>query len=113
MDIPGCVMQPAHREPIARYGIDAKSFNDAQIPEEIQDRIYKSLFVYSVGFYELIKSLLKHNLKRSGVITNIWKVFNILLEYCCRTDYKMLIAEQDKKYQEIIDTKEKEFAERM
>jgi hypothetical protein len=34
MDIPGCIMQPAHREPIARYGIDTKAFNNAEIPEE-------------------------------------------------------------------------------
>ena len=32
------------------------------------------------------------------MITNIWKVFAILLEYCCRTDYRMLISEISKEH---------------
>ena len=66
------------------------------------DRIYRALFVYSVGFYELIKNCLDHTEKKYTIITAIWRVFSILLEYCCRTDYRMLISEIEKEHMKKI-----------
>ena len=91
-------MKPEHQKPISRYQIDRLILFGAGIPSKTIDRIYRSLFVYSVGFYELIKNCLQHTQKRYSMITNIWKVFAILLEYCCRTDYRMLISEISKEH---------------
>ena len=96
LDIPGVILKPEHKNPISRYGIDRIAFNVAGIPGELTDRVYRALFVYSVGFYELIKKCLQHTEKKYTLITNVWKVFAILLEYCCRTDYRMLISEISK-----------------
>ena len=49
--------------------------------------------MYSVGFYELLNKVLSFTEKKYAIVINIWKVFSILLEYCCRTDYRMLISE--------------------
>lgn len=98
LDIPGVLLKPEHKNPIARYGIDRMSFSAQGIPNELVDRVYRALFVYSVGFYELLKRCLEHTEKKFMIITNIWKVFAILLEYCCRTDYRMLISEVGKEY---------------
>ena len=65
--------------------------------------------MYSVGFYELIKACLKHTEKRYTMITNIWKVFAILLEYCCRTDYRMLISEISKEHKAELDKLDKDY----
>lgn len=73
------------------------------------DRIYRSLFVYSVGFYELIKKSLEHTEKKYTIITSIWKVYSILLEYCCRTDYRMLISEISKEHKAKIDKLDKDY----
>jgi hypothetical protein len=91
LDIPGVILKPEHKNPIQRYGIDRIELEKANIDTELQNRIYRALFVYSVGFYELIKKCLAHTGKKYTIITAIWKVFSILLEYCCRTDYRMLI----------------------
>lgn len=32
-------------------------------------------------------------MKNYQIITSIWKVYQVLLEYCCKTDYRILIAE--------------------
>lgn len=82
---------------------------NAGIPIEIIDRIYRSLFVYSVGFYELIKSCLKHTEKKYTIITSIWKVFAILLEYCCRTDYRMLISEISKEHKAELNKLDRDY----
>ena len=81
----------------------------AGIPIETIDRIYRSLFVYSVGFYELIKNCLQHTQKKYTLITNIWKVFAILLEYCCRTDYRMLISEISKEHKAALEQLDRDY----
>ena len=85
---------------------------EAGIPNEVVDRIYRALFVYSVGFYELIKKCLEHTDKKYTIITALWKVFSILLEYCCRTDYRMLISEISKEHKKEIEELELKYQAR-
>lgn len=103
LDIPGVILKPEHRDPISRYQIDRISLTKGGISNELCDRVYRALFVYSVGFYELIKKCLQHTKSRYTIITQIWKVFAILLEYCCRTDYQMLISEISKMHKDELD----------
>ena len=102
LDIPNVILKPEHKDPIERYVIDRLSLQNAGIPNDTVDRIYRALFVYSVGFYELIKKCLMHTGKKYTIITAIWKVFSILLEYCCRTDYRMLISEIERDHEKRI-----------
>jgi hypothetical protein len=85
------------------------AFSNAGIPPDLVDRVYRALFVYSVGFYELIKKCLQHTEKKYTLITNVWKVFAILLEYCCRTDYRMLISEISKEHKAELDKLDRDF----
>lgn len=104
LDIPGVILKPEHHAPMARYRIDRHALTvGAGISDQLVDRIYRALFVYSVGFYELIKECLHQSEKKYSTITNIWKVFAILLEYCCRTDYRMLISEISKEHKKELD----------
>ena len=77
------------------------------------DRIYRALFVYSVGFYQLVNKALMHTNKKYTIITAIWKVFSILLEYCCRTDYRMLISEIEKDHENNMAKLEKKFQDKI
>ena len=54
LDIPGVILKPEHKNPISRYGIDRMELTNNGIPNEMVDRIYRCLFVYSVGFYNMI-----------------------------------------------------------
>ena len=108
LDIPGVILKPEHKNPISRYGIDRLALTNAGIPNELVDRIFRALFVYSVGFYELVKKCLAHCERKYSIITNIWKVFSILLEYCCKTDYRMLIAEISREHKNELDQVERE-----
>jgi hypothetical protein len=109
LDIPGVILKPEHKNPISRYGIDRLSLTNAGIPNELVDRIFRALFVYSIGFYELMKRALEHTEKRYTIITALWKVFSILLEYCCKSDYRMLISEISKEHKEEMDKMEDEY----
>lgn len=92
LNIPGVIVKPEQKNPLRRYGIDRKTLMDAGVPEDQVERIYRGMFVYSVGYYELLKKVLSHTSNKYNIITALWKVFSVLLEYCCRADYKMLIA---------------------
>jgi hypothetical protein len=92
LDIPGIILKPEHKNPISRYGIDRIELNNNGIPNDLIDRIYRCLFVYSVGFYEMISKVIQHSEQKYTLITRIWKVFAVVLEYCCLTDYKMMIT---------------------
>ena len=59
LEIPGVLTRPEHKKPIYRYGIDKQTLVEAGISSEEVDRIYRSLFVYSVGFFELLKKILQ------------------------------------------------------
>mmetsp|Transcript_32071 Transcript_32071/g.31378 ORF Transcript_32071/g.31378 Transcript_32071/m.31378 type:complete len:124 (-) Transcript_32071:270-641(-) len=109
LDIPGVVLKPEHKNPISRYGIDRMTLTNSGIPNSTVDRVYRCLFVYSVGFYELIKKILSHSHKKYQVITSIWKVFSVMLEYCCQSDYRMLISEITNQHKEEVAKMEMEF----
>ena len=109
LDIPGVILKPEHAQPISRYGIEKMQLQSAGIPIHDIDRVYRCLFVYSVGFYELIRDLLEHTQKKYSMITAIWKVFAILLEYCCRTDYLMLISEISREHKGMLEKLDKDF----
>jgi len=112
LDIPGVILKPEHKSPISRYGIERAVLIEAGIPNEAVDRIYRALFVYSVGFYELMKKCLAHTQKKYTIITALWKVFSILLEYCCRTDYRMLIQEISQEHKKEMDEMERKYKTR-
>ena len=58
LDIPGVILKPEHKNPVSRYGIDRIELTNCGIPNEFVDRIYRCLFVYSVGFYEMINKII-------------------------------------------------------
>ena len=103
LDIPGVILKPEHKSPACRYQIDRPSLLAQGISQELVDRIYRALFVYSVGFYELLQKCLAHTNNKFTVVTALWKVFSILLEYCNRTDYKMLISQIGEEHQKQME----------
>lgn len=80
------------KSPLVSYGIDRTRLIKSGLAKQEIDRLYRSLFVYSIGFYQLIKRILEHTNKQYSIVTGIWKVYAILLEYCCQLDYQMVIT---------------------
>ena len=58
MEIPGVITRPEHKLPTHRYNIDRQTLVNAGISTEEVDRIYRMLFVHSVGYFELLKKIL-------------------------------------------------------
>ena len=78
-------------EPLERYHIDRKTLNEFGFRRENTDRLYRALFVYSLGFHQFVHNITKDLPDSFNVMTAIWKVFLILLEYCNKVDYDLML----------------------
>lgn len=109
LNVPSSVLKSESRLPLVRFGIDRSSLLNSGLPSIEIDRLYQSLFVHSIGFYELILKVLEHTNKKYSIVTSIWKVFAILLEYCCKLDYEMIITTLNLEKREELDQLENEY----
>ena len=99
LEIPGVVLKPTMKQPLQRYGIDRVMLAIAGVEVQNIDRIFRGLFVYSIGFYEMLHKSLNHATNKYSLLSAIWKVYSVLLEYCCSTNYNMLIAKLGAEHQ--------------
>lgn len=106
------IIRVEQKKPLNRFNVDRMSLSKAGMSSTQIDRVYRSLFVYSVGFYEMLREAIGTAKNRPAIISNFWKVFSILLEYCCKHDYRMQIAEITQRHTEEKDELEKEIRER-
>jgi gas vesicle protein len=109
LDIPGVILKPVHKQPMNRYQIDRLFLHSSGISIESIDRIFRGLFVYSIGFYEMILRCVQHAKNKYSIMSSLWKVFQILLEYCCKSNYQMLIAKISNEHKSHVDHLEEEF----
>lgn len=108
-ELPSSVLKHENKQPLARFGIDRSSLLNSGLPSLEVDRLYQSLFVHSIGFYQLILKVLEHTEKKYTIVTGIWKVFAILLEYCCQLDYQMIITTLNLEKREELEQLENDY----
>lgn len=76
---------------MSRYQLDRATLHDRGVPLTSIDRLYRSLFVNSIGFFNMIRELTKGvQTGKEHVRISIWRVFQVLLESACQSDYKMV-----------------------
>lgn len=102
-------MKPVHKQPMNRYMIDRLFLHSSGVSIDGIDRIFRGLFVYSIGFYEMILRCVQHAKNKYSIMSSLWKVYQILLEYCCKSNYQMLIAKISNEHKTQIDNLEDEF----
>jgi hypothetical protein len=62
-----------------------------------------------VGFYEMINKMIEHSSYKYSLVSRIWKVFAVLLEYCCANDYKLMITKITKEHEDDIEDLKSDF----
>ena len=62
--IPGIIMKTdSQKNPVAKYGIDRMTLTNAGLPNEEVNHLYRGMYVYSVGFFNLVKEILNRTKK--------------------------------------------------
>ena len=109
LSFPDEVIKKESKLPLVRFGVDRTTLLKSGLQSVDVDRLYRSLFVYSIGFYQLIQTILEHTNKKYTIITGIWKIYAILLEYCCQLDYQMIVTTLNLEKREELEQLEAEF----
>jgi hypothetical protein len=104
-EIPGAITNAKNRSILGKIDRDQLSKNG--VPDSAISRLYRCLFVYSIGFNEMLKTILSHSKDKVGLTSSVWKVFSVLLEYWCKSDYKAIINEQEDQHEKILSDLEK------
>ena len=75
LEIPGVILKPVHKQPMNRYQIDRLFLHSCGVSIEGIDRIFRGLFVYSIGFYEMILKCVQHAKNKYSIMSSLWRVF--------------------------------------
>lgn len=75
-------------------------------------RLYRCLFVYSAGFYEMLHDMFDHSPKKFNLVGSVWKVFWVLLEYCYKADHQTIIEEVNRENNEHLGRVSAELAKK-
>ena len=78
---------------IKKFGLERKQLKAKGLTNQEIDRIYRGLFIYSFGFYEMLLESIKHSNDTKFMMAQIWKVYGILLEYCARSNFTTTVNE--------------------
>lgn len=114
-----------NQKPLTRYDIDKNSMIKLGLSVQQIDNIYRALYVNTNGFFQMLSDQTKNIVdvqsrnieairkvaeitdnsttknsnidgKKQYILSNIWRVYQILLEYVCRTEYKMITQQLEK-----------------
>lgn len=61
----------------------------------------------------MLQKSLHHAENKYSLLSALWKVFAILLEYCCKSNYQMLISKISKEHKEELEKLEQQFNEQV
>lgn len=53
---------------LKKYGIDRKTLRTKGLSQNDVDRVFRCLFVYSFGFYEMLMDILSHSIDASALM---------------------------------------------
>jgi hypothetical protein len=113
IELPDELVSAETRQPLIRFGVDRQSLISAGVPSNEVDRVFRALFVYSIGFYQLINKAMEHCAKKNVLVAGIWKVYSILLEYCCYKDYQMVVKTLVLEREQEVARVEEEFRQQL
>ena len=72
---------------VARLGVSHEQLRMAGLSEAEVDRLYRALYVYSVGFHEMVQEVVGNGQKSARAVVNVLRTFNFVTEVIQRTSF--------------------------
>jgi hypothetical protein len=76
---------------LKKFMIDRNCLLSKGLGHDQIDRIYRSLFVYSIGFNKLLEEL-SSNRDAQSIRKTLWRVYANLLEYCAKGEFETMLV---------------------
>lgn len=72
---------------VARLGVAHEQLRNAGLAEQDIDRLYRALYVYSVGFHEMVQQVVGTGQQSARAVVNVLRTFNFVSEVIQRTSF--------------------------
>ena len=79
-------------EVLSNFSIGEKQLRQQGLVVSDIERLYTCLFVYSLGLNEIFNELSNKTADKENVLTNIWLVYNLLIENNKNSKYKTVVS---------------------
>ncbi|KAK9820233.1 hypothetical protein WJX72_007746 [[Myrmecia] bisecta] len=92
---------------LGRFGLSREALAGGGLSSEEVDRLYRSMYVYTVGFQDLLKDLLTHCDNRAAVLHNVWRAFMCISETALKVNFKsefleLVVAKEQQQAQLLV-----------
>ena len=84
-----------HNCALKKLSIDSNSLVAKGLKPEHVARLYNGIFVFGMGFNELVAEITRGE---PLLVKPIWKIFSLVLEYCSRGDLETSMGVLEKEY---------------
>eukprot|EP00892_Ulva_mutabilis_P002273 jgi/Ulvmu1/12046/UM083_0059.1 len=75
------------------FGISRKELQCAGLSDASIDRLHRALYVYSVGFSDMLKGCIVNSEERDLVLINVWQAYNRITEAAVAVGFKSSILD--------------------
>ena len=87
-------LSKGNENPLVLFKLDRQELTRLGISDDNINHLYRTLYVNSVGFFTALDEFTRNMLEGAmSVKTRIWNVFNVLLQYACETEFKMITTQ--------------------
>uniref|UniRef100_A0A7R9YWS5 Flagellar associated protein n=1 Tax=Chlamydomonas euryale TaxID=1486919 RepID=A0A7R9YWS5_9CHLO len=95
---------------LTQFGLTRVELRGTGLSDALIDRLYRGLYVYTVGFFDIMQDILKHSEFRVEVLGNVWRAFlkiaESALKVAFKSDYLQLFQAQQVTAAELLIAKE-------
>ncbi|MEW5307688.1 MAG: hypothetical protein WDW36_010066 [Sanguina aurantia] len=113
--LPISLPSPLHVDPsacrgLAAYGLTRVELLGSGLGHDAVDRLYRCMYVYSIGFFDVVQDILLPTEFRTEILSNVWKGFlhiaESALQVAFKSDYLKLYTSQQVAVSALLSTKE-------
>ncbi|KAG1659335.1 hypothetical protein FOA52_008389 [Chlamydomonas sp. UWO 241] len=73
---------------LTAYGLTRAELRGAGLSDSSCDRLYRGLYVYTVGFFDIMQDILHHSEFRVEILGNVWRAFLAIAESALKVAFK-------------------------
>ena len=88
--------------PLRSVGLDRVSLTKRGMAREVIDRVYRALYVHSIGFHEALREM-SANVADPDVVARIWRAFSHLIEECEGDQFQTGMQDMARENRRIVD----------
>jgi hypothetical protein len=81
------------KQGLGHFGLQRGDLQEQGLSSDVVDRLYQAMYVYSVGFSDMLLDTVKHARSRQTVWLRLWSAYSLLVETNMGVGFKSFVLE--------------------